>query len=641
MKVMKIINIALLATVGVASLSMLGVATGIAVNGMNSNQGQNQNIEDDEEDLTGVTSVKIINGPLKTVYQEGELFEIDGLMCLVTQNGTKKIAKTNFVVLDTEPLRAGQTSVRVSYGDFEFTIPIKVIEFVSVLDITHNGAYIVEAEDPRIPLDGYIEADPAWSEAHYDGVNQVTKFVETWTNSRTIPSSGRSLANIAKGSVLGFKFTVSKDCYININAVMAMYDTKKPAELLEFRLDGVVRDEVDKNLVLTHLDASDAGAMYFNWQNWSMGNYFVEAGQHSFTITVVDFKLPNLDCFKIVATGMEDGDAININQNGTIKLAATDPILDRSGWIKDSDNYDFEETWENSGATYVSETTGRSIGHLQDGSQIVVPIGSKGRAHVLINLVVAHIDAKKVTEYLRVTLDSTNFNKEDFNQDTDLTLGESSASHYWKWKCWRAGELDMTKGSHILTIGVKKGLNIHSIEVVVSNYQDGENGVFTINNNGTYSVEAESGLLDRTFWSIREDFINAGRDPVEPWTTNGPTALNNTSGRSLCGLNNGCVIDIPFESLGNFDLRFEVICAYSTEVKPSVALKIELDDEVLPDNDTDLVVSQTSASTYWSWNMYNGGSSQIQKGEHNVRVTLVNATINIDSFRIISTNYSV
>lgn len=638
MKALKIFNIALLAAVGVSSLTMLGIAGGIAIDGMDKAAVQDTDIED-EEDLTGVTSVKVITAPDKTTYQEGEIVSLDGMMCLITQNGTKKIAKTNFVLVDDQPVVAGQTSVTARYGDFEFEVDIKVLKFVTILDITHNGTYIVEAEDERIPIDGYIEADAAWSAAHYDGVNEVTKYVESWTNSNYTPSSGKSLANIAAGSVLGFKFNVSKDCYINISAVMAMYDTLKPAELLSFRLDGEVKTDVDKNLVLTHADGDDNGSKYFNWQNWSMGNYFVAAGQHSFTITVDSFKLPNLDRFIITATEMEDGDAITIKQNGTYKLEAADPILDRSAWLKDNPNYDFEENWSNDGATYLSATSGKSIGHLASGSVITVPISSKGRVHLDINLVVAHVDENKVTNYLSVKLDSTNFNDLDFSQDTTLTLGSSSVSTFWNWKCWKAGSLDMTKGSHILTITVKTSLNIQGIEVTATNYQDGEYGVFSVKNNGTYTVEAESGLLDRTFWSIREDFINAGRDPVESWTTSGSTAISATSGRSLCGLNNGCEVVIPFESVGVHDLRFEVVCSYSTAVKPSSVLRIELDGVVLSDNDTDLTLSETSASLYWSWNIYNGGTANASKGNHVIKVTLITAFINIDSFRLVSSNY--
>ena len=314
-------------------------------------------------------------------------------------------------------------------------------------------------------------------------MNEVTKYVEHWTNANHTPSSGNSLANIAKDSVLGFKFTLSQDCYINIYAVMAMYDSKKPADLLEFRLDGEVKDDVDKNLVLTHAEGDSDGARYFNWQNWSMGNYFLKAGNHSFTLTVVDFKLPNLDSFRLVATGMEGQDAININQNGTYKLSATDPILDHSGWVKDSEDFDYEETWTNTGATYLEELTGKSIGHLGNGAQISVPVSSKGRAHVEFRMIVAHVENNKASDYLKVSLDNTNFNKEDFNQDTDLTLGESSASHYWNWKCFRCGELDMTKGSHILNISIKKSLNIYGFEVVVTNYENNEYGVITLKGN--------------------------------------------------------------------------------------------------------------------------------------------------------------
>jgi hypothetical protein len=216
-------------------------------------------------------------------------------------------------------------------------------------------------------------------------------------------------------------------------------------------------------------------------------------------------------------------------------------------------------------------------------------------------------------------------------------------STYWNWKKWHAGTIDLTKGSHILNISVALSLNIYKIEVTVTNFENGEYGTATIKGNETKIVEAESGLLDRTYWSIRSDFIQAGRDPVETWNTSSPTTLSNTSGRSLCGLNSGCEITLPFESNGNCNLAFQIVCAYSEASIIADKFTVTLDGEELTNNDTSLSTgpgSQTGNGIYFNWKLWNGGNKDITSGRHTIVVKLVNATINIDSFRFVSTNYS-
>ena len=598
-----------------------------------------ENIEDDSEDLTGITSVKVVTQPNKTVYQEGEYFNPEGMMCLVTQNGIKKIAKDNFVVLLDRPLTQTDTSVPMKYGDFEFSVQIKVLCWENIITIDKNGSYIVQAEDSRLPLDGYIEADSAWSAAHYDGVNEVTKYVETWTNSRFNPSSGKSLANIAVGSVLGFKFTVAKDCNINVNAMMAMYDTKKPSDLLTFKLDDEEKDDVDKSLVLTHLkDADDSGAKYFNWQNWSMGTYPVTAGVHTFTITVKDFKLPNLDYFKIIATDMEGGDAVNITGNGTFTLASTDPTIDRTNWVSDGAGRGFEEDWHTDGSTDVEETSGRSIGHLGNLCQIVFPISLSGRAKVQVNILAATPDNLNASQSLSVKIDATKLE----NPDTDLVFTSSSVSQYWNWKRFNAGTLDISKGGHIVTIAVNKAVNLLKYEFVVTNYEDGAYGAITLNQNGTHILQAESGLLNRTQWSVRSDFVQAGREPVENWTTSHTTEISETSGVSLCGLNSGCIIEIPFEAKGELNLQFQIVNAYPDALACKSLYTITLDDKKLEDPDLNETLgsagTENPGQLYWNWKIWNAGNMALKAGQHTLKIQL-NLIANVDSFRFVVTNY--
>lgn len=633
---MKKSSIIILALMGVANLGLIIPAAVTAINGMSPKSAE---VAPEDEEITGVTSVKIINKPNKTVYQEGEEFNVNGLMCLVTQNGSKKIIKKNFTVLLDRPLQAGDTQVQVQYGEVIINVPITVIRFVSLLDINKNGSFIVQAEDNRIPIDGYVEADPAWSAAHYDGEHPTTKFVEDWTNSRVTPSSGKSLANVAVGSVLGFKFTVAKPCKINVNASMAMYDGKKPSDLLTFRLDGEVKDDVDKTLILTHLDAQDAGGKYFNWQNWSMGTYDIEAGNHVFTITVDSFKLPNLDYFKIIATDMEGGDAVNINNNGSFYLNAADEVIDRDEWVTDGSTWSVVENWSNPQATDVTELSGQSIGHLGSGCQIVFPVSLAGRAHVDVYIYAATPNNFKGVDSL-----AAKFGENVIEGAVDVTFSSGRGSTYWNWTKFKAGSIDLAKGSHIVTITVKKPLNILKFEFAASNYEAGSYGAATVTGNGTKIVQLESGYLDRSMWSVREDFIRAGRQPVENWTTNHQTEISETSGESLCGINVGCTIEIPFETKNKAKVSLSIVAAYINAVNCTQAFECSLDGNTLlePDQSKYLGSAGTAdnGERYWNWKVFNAGYYNVNAGEHKF-VVILKAGVNVDSFRIITSDYGV
>lgn len=634
---MKLAKILTLSALGALNIGLIIPTVITTVNGLS----PKESIQEDEpaEDLSGVTAARVINGPKKSVYQEGETPNIDGLMCLVTQNGVKKIAKKNFRLITDRPLEYTDTTIRVAYGEFEFDVPIKVLRFATLLNINRNGSYVVQAEDNRIPVDGYIEADSAWSAAHYDGTNQTTKFVEDWTNTRCNPPSGKSLANVAVGSVLGFKFDVAKTCKINISASMAMYDTLKPSDLISFRLDGELKDDVDTALVLTHLNADDAGAKYFNWQNWSMGTYTVEPGNHIFTITVDNTKLPNLDYFKIVATEMENADHVNINNNGTFSIQAADESIDRSGLKDDGSGKSVVENWSTSGATAVSETSGQSIGHLSSagGSVITFSLGLSGRANVAMKIYAAHPNNLHCDNIFK-----TNIDGHKLKSTGDVTLSTSSSSTYWNWTTYEYQAIELTKGSHIVTIELSSSPNLLKYEFVASNYQSGEYGVVTIKNNSTQVLQAESTLLNRTNWSVRADFVQAGREPVENWATSHTTAISENSGVSLCGLTTGCIIEIPFENKGACTVRFQIVCAYPSGYVANNCFSVTIDGEQLEDVDTTTTLgsagSANSGEQYWNWKVWGGGTRSIQAGEHLVRL-VVDTSVNIDSFRFVSTSY--
>lgn len=112
------------------------------------------------------------------------------------------------------------------------------------------------------------------------------------------------------------------------------------------------------------------------------------------------------------------------------------------------------------------------------------------------------------------------------------------------------------------------------------------------------------------------------------------------SGRNLCALNEGCVINIPFETLGSCKFEFDIVCASPIAIKGSEAYEVSLDNKKLEDNDTSLTLKPSDASQYWNWNKYNAGSAELTKGQHILTIRLLNGATNIDSFQFMASNYS-
>lgn len=55
--------------------------------------------------------------------------------------------------------------------------------------------------------------------------------------------------------------------------------------------------------------------------------------------------------------------------------------------------------------------------------------------------------------------------------DTSVILKESSASQYWNWTKYNAGNIDLSKGTHIVTLKLLNGSsNIDSFRFVGSNF---------------------------------------------------------------------------------------------------------------------------------------------------------------------------
>ena len=95
---------------------------------------------------------------------------------------------------------------------------------------------------------------------------------------------------------------------------------------------------------------------------------------------------------------------------------------------------------------------------------------------------------------------------------------------------------------------------------------------------------------------------------MENWTTSHTTEISETSGVSLCGLNNGCIIEIPFEAKGELNLQFQIVNAYPDALVCNSLYTITLDDNELENPDTDKMLGSAGTANpgqqYWNWKIW-------------------------------------
>ena len=303
------------------------------------------------------------------------------------------------------------------------------------LQIKTNGTFVREAEEIKVASGSYKVESPTGDAA-------------------SLTSGGKSIGNVAKGTIFSLSFSNLSKCTINISAVRAKYEgTFSLDDNLEIRLD----DEEIKTGYSSfgHTDSNQ----YWNWKNVSIIKKEFEAGDHVLSIEALKENcFPNTDCFTFAVSGYND--LRNIDGEGEYVYEGEDlPYL----------NLNFDAAGAAGRVESDSHSSrGKSLGHIQNGF-IEFPFYRQDKASVDITLVLSKYEPYNVSEYYKIYRDGAELSF----VDPSLTLGraEDGSNDWFNWKEVKIATQHLEKGDHLFAFHFPTvGVNIDYYKFTISQY---------------------------------------------------------------------------------------------------------------------------------------------------------------------------
>lgn len=143
------------------------------------------------------------------------------------------------------------------------------------------------------------------------------------------------------------------------------------------------------------------------------------------------------------------------------------------------------------------------------------------------------------------------------------------------------------------------------------------------NNIGNHRFEAED--LDTSKATLRQDFINAGRNFIDRPTN--PTS----GGLSICGYNPGSIFEITLKTDKETTIAIGASMSDTNlNYKINDGVQFAMDDTVLKAQDVTFTYS--GGQDYWNWKDVSIGQVTLAAGEHTFKLTAINQRPNIDYF---------
>lgn len=489
---------------------------------------------------------------------------------------------------------------------------------VGAASINKAGTYRIEAEN----TDQDLVTIKSGQSAKYDSTQYA--------------SGGKSMKP-GKYSRLVFPFLLNKSATVNLLCAIAFLnayyldntENRNPGLAIWCFLDGQVLDQPHTQL---GNDGKPTPEGYYVWRNVDYGTFELEKGYHSFMIQFFSNDGPNVDYLDIVVTNynIEHAYSERITSNTTTYFYA-DKILGHGGPGILNDTWITTNPYRNGcqeNVTWESVARHSFAGYL-NGSEFDLEFNLLGECDVTL--------CGYFASQQSITLNGANtFCTIDGTNQTvtgSVTLGDG----WYSYQTLTFNTYHLSGGNHRIKIALLQVANSIGFYLTTSNM---DISFVQISNNGTYTLEAEDSRIDRSGWKIRQDFIDAHREPIESWSNSGASpATSATSGTSLCGLVDGCQITLPITVNDSCALTFQVICAYTGSDYAHNKLSTTVDGTTLTDPDTTVVLTEGPTSQYWYWKVFKAGSISLSAGTHTIVLTLVNSAINIDGFRFVITNY--
>lgn len=481
-------------------------------------------------------------------------------------------------------------------------------------NITAAGTYRFEGEDTDSTL---------WKKKGNQSPSESTEFASGGVSMRPGPYSK-----------IVFPFLLNKPATVNITAALSKYeewyldDTSVNIDLW-VSLDSQFLEQ--PHILLGH-GSKSVPAAYFDWRSVDYGTFELEKGYHVVLFEYFSTAGPNLDYIDITVSNYNIAHSYTkrFTNNETIFFGGKDvlghggAVIPDAAWISTRLNNNGAQenvTWR--------DARHHSFAGYSHGTEYAIEFNLLNEADLTIVGYLASATA--------ITLNSTTAFCFIDGVKQEVTGSITTGQGWHEWQSLTYNTYHLSSGNHKIKFPFKRIANCIGFDLTTTNM---DVSFLQISNNGTYTLEAEDSRIDRSGWKIRQDFIDAHREPIEPWNNTGASpATSATSGTSLCGLLSGCQITLPITVNDACTLEYQVVCAYSDGGKAHNRLSTTVDGTTLTDYDTNVTLASGSTSTYWYWKVFKAGTITLAAGTHTIILTLVSGSINIDGFRFVITNY--
>ena len=391
------------------------------------------------------------------------------------------------------------------------------------------------------------------------------------------------------------------------------------ADNWNFYIDGVKLTTVEK----TNIEGGDASNGY--WWDWiytNVGAINLSAGDHFFLLEVhgVDCNVDTVE-FEVLSIGSFDDGGVNLDD---MAQPEPDPIvsttIDKEGIYTfeaeemDTSNLTPSSGWEAKGVqietlgnTDPETSGGKSIGAC-GGGYTTVTFTLADKATIQVYGRIAHLHGGSAASYMSMSLG-----------DTALTaIGDLNAKRndkdYYHWTDIAFGApMDLEAGTYTLTVNFLKNPNFDCVKIDVISY--GEEEPFA-------TIEAET--FDTEGVVTRQDFIDhnilqAGQIKTE--SGNGATCI--------CGFTSGTWFKFNFNVEEAMTLEMFLVGAIDAagyDVSTKFSVKVNGTTITSPSG----LLTGSGATPYWDWQTVSLGIVELQAGDNEIVLTVLDGHPNLD-----------
>lgn len=352
-------------------------------------------------------------------------------------NGSNTYYNWKDVNLDSVSLNAGFhtftytcTGSAINLDAFKFVTTYYGDIASSGYQINKNGTTLIEAEDIKVTSGSYKAEVPSG-------------------DALAATSGGKSIGNVAVGTVFTINFNLNDKATVKLVAVMAKAES-------DYSFDSNVAMSLDGKTLTPEAVTFGGidGNTYWNWKDVVISNGILASGMHTLTLTATNV-FPNMDCLKIITNGY--GKTFYASESKTYRVEGED--VDKAHLVSDGGSSFTESSNEAAAAT-----SGQSLlCHCAKGSYFEIPFSIVNAGSMNVTFRLSKYEALVIGDNYSAYVDGVKVSW----SDPSFTLGRAAdGSNDWhNWKLCTLPVQSLTSGDHTVKFSFdENGCNVDYID---------------------------------------------------------------------------------------------------------------------------------------------------------------------------------